>query len=360
MSDLSAAAEALGLPEALVRRSAAARAAETGADVEEIIAAWAGGEAAAPSAPAAEPEVEPAEAVPEAEEPAAEELEQQPAAEAPKPPPVEMPAPAAARAAPSAPPPVTEVTPEEAARVPVVVTVPTSNIKERTSFSSPRWLTGALIVAPLFALFALGSSATGACGEATELRTDVITGEIVNCDGSEFTGQDIGGGGDFIAQGATIYAGGAVTGVNCAGCHAASGQGLGTFPPLTGVLTTFGSCADHVEWVSLGTQGFENAGRSTYGDTAKPLRGTGSAMPPFAASLSPEQIAAVAAFERVRFGGADPEAALVDCGLVEETPAETGAPGEEPVGEEGEEGDAGVGEETGTEGGDEATTTTAP
>jgi len=360
VTDLSAAAEALGLPEALVRRSAAARAAETGADVEQILAAWAGGEAAAPSPPPTEPEVESAEAAPEAEKPAAEEVEEQPVAEAPKPPPVEMPAPAAARVAPSAPPPPpAEVTPEEAARVPVVVTVPTSDIKERTSFSFPRWLTGALVVAPLFALFALGSSATGACGEATELRTDVITGEIVNCDGSEFTGQDIGGGGDLIAQGATIYAGGEVTGVNCAGCHAASGQGLGTFPPLTGVLTTFGSCADHVEWVSLGTTGFRNEGRSAYGDTAKALGGEGD-MPSFAASLSPEQIAAVAAFERVRFGGADPEAALVDCGLVEETPEETGAPGEEPPGEEGEEGDAGAGEETGTEDGDDSTTTTAP
>ncbi|MFP4074145.1 MAG: cbb3-type cytochrome c oxidase subunit II [Actinomycetota bacterium] len=50
MSDLSAAAEAMGLPEALVERSAEARAAETGASVDEILAQWAGGEAApAPS-----------------------------------------------------------------------------------------------------------------------------------------------------------------------------------------------------------------------------------------------------------------------------------------------------------------------
>ncbi|MBW3667478.1 MAG: cytochrome c [Actinobacteria bacterium] len=358
MSDnLTAAAEALGLPEALVRRSAEARAAETGGDVEEILAAWAGGEAPAPSpAPAEEPEEKAAEEDAEPEERIEEPAEEKPAAEAPQPPPVERPAPAAATA-PAAPPPApAEVTPQEAARVPVVVTVPTSQIKERTSFSFPRWLTGALIVAPLFALFALGSSATGACGEATELRTDVITGEIVNCDGSEFTGQAVGGGGDFLALGESVYAGGAVAGVNCAGCHAASGQGLGTFPPLTGVLTTFGSCADHVEWVALGTQGFQNAGRSSYGDTAKPLGGGGQ-MPGFGTGLSPEQIAAVAAFERVRFGGANPEAALVDCGLVEQPPEETGAPGEGPAGEGGEEGDSGAGEETVTEGGDTTTTT---
>lgn len=44
MSELSAAAaEALGIPEALVQRSAAARAAETGTGVDEVLAAWAGG-----------------------------------------------------------------------------------------------------------------------------------------------------------------------------------------------------------------------------------------------------------------------------------------------------------------------------
>ena len=48
MSDLAAAAAAMGIPESLVQRSAEARAAETGASVEEILAAWAGG-ASAPS-----------------------------------------------------------------------------------------------------------------------------------------------------------------------------------------------------------------------------------------------------------------------------------------------------------------------
>lgn len=44
MSDLlSAAAAALGIPESLAQRSAEARAAETGASVEDILTAWAGG-----------------------------------------------------------------------------------------------------------------------------------------------------------------------------------------------------------------------------------------------------------------------------------------------------------------------------
>jgi len=52
MSDIAAAAAALGLPEVLVQRSAEARAAETGANVDEILTAWAGG--AAPPAPTSE------------------------------------------------------------------------------------------------------------------------------------------------------------------------------------------------------------------------------------------------------------------------------------------------------------------
>jgi hypothetical protein len=80
MSELSAAAAAaLGIPEAIVQRSAAARAEETGMSVDEVLAAWAGGgDIPAPSAPAPAPEGAEAEtaetAEPDAEaEPAAEE-----------------------------------------------------------------------------------------------------------------------------------------------------------------------------------------------------------------------------------------------------------------------------------------------
>ena len=81
MSDqLSAAAAALGLPEALVQRSAEARAAETGASADDILAQWAGGEAAPAPAEAEAEEAPPADegaeetAGPE-EEPAAPEEE---------------------------------------------------------------------------------------------------------------------------------------------------------------------------------------------------------------------------------------------------------------------------------------------
>lgn len=77
MSDLSAAAEALGLPEALVERSAEARATETGASVDEILAQWAGGDVAPSPAPTEEPAAEPDEA-PEEEAPAEEAAEPEP------------------------------------------------------------------------------------------------------------------------------------------------------------------------------------------------------------------------------------------------------------------------------------------
>lgn len=99
MSDLSAAAAAMGLPEALVQRSAEARAAETGASVDDILAGWAGGEAA--PAPAAEEA--PAEETAPDEEATAADVE--PPQEDAEPPEVviETPAEPAAQPAPAAP-----------------------------------------------------------------------------------------------------------------------------------------------------------------------------------------------------------------------------------------------------------------
>ena len=220
-----------------------------------------------------------------------------------------------------------EVTAAEAAGLPEVVTVPTAGIRERTNLAIPRWLAAVMLIIPAFALFALGGSATGECGEATELSTNVITGQVVNCDGTEFTGSGAGGGGaDFIAMGEDVYQNVA----NCDGCHGAQGEG-GVGPGFSGVLTTFGSCSDHIEWVTLGSDGFRGEGRSTYGDTGKPIAG---GMPPFGSSLTEEQLSAVVAFERVRFGGADPAETLTDCGLAPEEGEEGEAPGETTPGEE--------------------------
>lgn len=335
---LSGAAAALGLPEALVQRSAEARAAETGQSVEDILAAWAGGEAG--PTPAASPAPEPA-----AMEEGPAEADSTEPAPTPEPAPVAVVAdtPATPTTTPSRAPVPAEVSVSEAAHLPEVVTVPTAGIRERTNFITPRWLSALMLIVPIFALFALGGSSTGECGEATELTTDVITGDIVNCDGSEFTGGGAGGGAtDFIALGGDLYTGSVTAAANCAGCHGANGQGSAAFPALTGVLTTFGACADHIEWVRLGSDGFRSEGRETYGDTNKPVSG---GMPGHA-SLTDEQLASVVAFERVRFGGQPQDDALVDCGLVEA---------------EGEEGGEGEGETPPLEGGETPPTeTTVP
>jgi hypothetical protein len=95
MSELSAAAAAaLGIPEAIVQRSAAARAAETGMTVDEVLAAWAGGgdlpAASAPPAPAPAAEADETE-VPEAAPPAPPTAEAAPAVLAPAPSPAPAP-----------------------------------------------------------------------------------------------------------------------------------------------------------------------------------------------------------------------------------------------------------------------------
>jgi mono/diheme cytochrome c family protein len=327
VSDLAAAAAAMGIPEPIAERSAQAWAAATGQSYEDVLAAWAGGQAVAAAPAEATPSPEPsAEAA--TEEPDAPETAVAPQTEAAPPADREEVAPAAAAVAPASTP--ERVTLSEAMEYPVVVTVPTAGITERTSFAMPTWLGALLLIIPAFGLLYLAMGASAECGTGTELRVDRVSGELINCDGSAFEGRGPAGGGtDFIAAGEALFP-------TCAGCHGAQGQGQGAFPALTGVLTTFGACADHIEWVTLGSAGFSG----TYGDTNKPLAG---GMPAFGASLSAEQIASVAAFERVRLGGANPEEVLADCGLVEA------------AGEEGAE----DGAEEGTEDGGETTETTS-
>lgn len=104
MADVSAAAAALGIPESLVERSVAARAAVSGSSVDDLLAAWAGGEAA-PSPVATE------EGPPESEEAAPDEAvaaEPEPERETSSPPEIVVdvpgePAPAPPAAAPAGP-----------------------------------------------------------------------------------------------------------------------------------------------------------------------------------------------------------------------------------------------------------------
>ena len=330
MSELLAAAAAkLGSPEYLVERSAAARAEADGITTEEVLAAWVGGAptpaaGGAPDRPAAE-RVSPAPAA--ARTPAIE--------PAPAPGPVAPPTiaavavqPAAAAAATSAPPPPERVSISEALDFEAVITGPTAGITERIAASVPRWLTVLFFAVPLIGLTYLVTFANGpTCGAGGQLAVDRLTGVVENCDGSEFSAGGGAGGVDvraLIGEGSALYA----EPSSCTSCHGAGGQG-GTGPAFAGeVLSTFGMCTDHIEWVSLGTTGFQDAGRATYGDQDEAVGGGGQ-MPSFQDTLTEDQIAAVVFYERVVFGGQDVEEAVFDCGFAEpENGAGDGEPGE--------------------------------
>jgi len=97
----------------------------------------------------------------------------------------------------------------------------------------------------------------------------------------------------------------------CSVCHGARGQG-GAGPALDGVLATWPSCTDHIDWIRLGSEGWNTEVGDTYGATAKPVAG---GMPAQQGNLTDAQIAAVAAFERVRYASAEEAATLTECGV---------------------------------------------
>jgi hypothetical protein len=101
---LASAAEKMGVPEPLVRRSAEARAKASGASTDDILSAWAGGEAApaaaAPPPPEPETSAQPEAATETQPEPTPQTPAQAPAAQAPAP----APAGVGVAARPSAPP----------------------------------------------------------------------------------------------------------------------------------------------------------------------------------------------------------------------------------------------------------------
>ena len=294
---LSAASQAMSAPEAIVARSARARASATGATPEQILAQWAGVDPGdAPAAPAAAA-VEPAPAQPASAEPAA------------APPPaaavdVEVVAPVAATVeAEAEPEPEPEPEPDEE---PVEILVASAGIRAFRRFTLPRWLTAAFVVVPLAALFYAASFATGPeCGKGGALAVDPVTGIAENCDGSEFgfVGEDP------LILGATLY----TVGAACQACHGAAGGG-GAGPALANgaVTATFPTCDDHIEWVALGTTGWGQERGPTYGANGKAVGGFGL-MPGFAGGLTSEEIAAVVLYERVTFGGLDAAEAEADC-----------------------------------------------
>jgi mono/diheme cytochrome c family protein len=193
----------------------------------------------------------------------------------------------------------------------------------------PTWLLALFIIVPAFAIGYASFFPNGPnCGDAGRLAVDPVTGIAVNCDGTAYGEIGV----DFFAMGADVYA-------VCAGCHGQGGDG-GAGPAFIGgaLLATFpeGQCDLHTEWIRLGTQGWPEP---TYGANEKPVGGFGAPMPGFG-SLSDEELAAVALYERVQFGGEALEAALVDCGLVDGDNGDDPGNGPDDDGDEAGDGDA--------------------
>ena len=113
------------------------------------------------------------------------------------------------------------------------------------------------------------------------------------------------------ALGPDLDAGRQVFGRVCASCHGGNGEG-GAGPALASVIETFGDCEDHIRWVTVGSERHKEELGPTFGDAGKEITGI---MPSFESVLTATEIAQVAAFERHRFGGADPEVAQTECGL---------------------------------------------
>ena len=157
------------------------------------------------------------------------------------------------------------------------------------------------VLVPILAvMYALSVPNGPDCGSSGQLRIDPVTGNAVNCDGSEYGSTE----GNLLAIGQSIFE------ARCAACHGAAGGG-GAGPALNGgaVLTTFSVCQEHILWVDLGSGGWEEP---TYGDTDKPVGGFGQ-MPGFGGQLDEEELAAVSLYERVAFGGEDLEVAEAEC-----------------------------------------------
>ena len=269
-------AEVKGMPAPLAKRSAEARSKKTGEPVEAVLAEWAGIDVATVSADAPPP-AEPTAPVASAAAPVAEEKKVGDDIE------------------------IIEAEPADTSNAPDTQDIPPT---KRGKY--PIWLAAAFVLIPLLAVAYILVSPNGPdCGSGGQLGVDPVTGEAVNCDGSEYGVVAV----DNFAAGGALYQ-------QCVACHSDNGSG-GVGPAFSSgaILVTFpsGSCSDHVEWVTLGTGGWPE---STYGATDKPAGGAGL-MPGFGTSLTEEQISQVALYERVAFGGQDLDEAEADCGLVD-------------------------------------------
>ncbi len=292
---LAKVAEILGAPETLVQRSAEARAEASGNTVEEVLQSWAGGEAIAPSAPAAETPVEEVKEEVVAEEAPVEEVKEEVVAE-------------------EAPVAKSVTTKVETVIKKVSMANNTMGIKLNTDTTLPRWLNFSFMIIPVFILIGMiNTSGAQECGVNGILDVDRKSQQTVNCDGSPFEGKGVASTNavNYVAVGQQVYSGAAA----CAGCHGANGGG-GVGPSFIGgaLYTTFPTCADHAKWIQLGSAGWQAEVGAAYG--AEDTISIGG-MPGFQGKLTEEELMAVVVFERVVFGGGNTEEVLIDCGLLE-------------------------------------------
>lgn len=105
-----------------------------------------------------------------------------------------------------------------------------------------------------------------------------------------------------------------VYGDRCSSCHGNRGQG-GVGPSLADVLETWPDCASQQDWIALGSERWKTERGPTYGANDTPVT---RAMPEHATSLTPDEIAAVAAFERIQYGGGDEATESAACGFPSE------------------------------------------
>ncbi len=118
-----------------------------------------------------------------------------------------------------------------------------------------------------------------------------------------------------LGEGAALYT------ANCSGCHGAGGEGgLGYAFSGEEVLKSFPRIEDQLRYVYFGTQEYQAAGISVYGNPDREggphLTGARGVMPNFGATtggaLTDAQILAVICHERYTLGGADPTADYLD------------------------------------------------
>ncbi len=269
-----------GIPVDMLERAAAARADATATTTEAVVAGWAGAPVPSGDAAPATPAAADTSAAPAPVAPAAVSAPATPAVPSLG---VEVLQPAA---------PEPEVPAEDLTPEPEPAPV---------GPSLPRWLNAAFVIVPFIAiLYALSVPNGPDCGNSGRLGIDPVTGEAVNCDGTDYGSEEV----NFFSLGQAVYD------TTCTFCHGSTGGGISA-PALAGgtVLATFSECSDHIEWVTLGSDGWPE---STYGDTNKPVSG---GMPTFGRSLEDQDLRAAVLYERVAFGGEDVEVAEAGCGF---------------------------------------------